>query len=430
MDDTTRSILQYAAKKHSTPAFVYFIDRIRDRFDLVRDAFEGRFAISYAVKSNPCVPLIERILDKVTTLDVSSIGEAERGLHAGCSPERMTFSGPAKRRFELERAVEIGIGEMVCESVGELEMLDQLARAAGRTMHCLLRINPATSPRKFGAQFAGRPSQFGIDEEDVEPVLRRFAEWPNLRLIGFHIYSATGSLDVDAIHENFAIFIDLFSRFADVADITPRKLIFGSGFGIPYYDGDTPLDLQRLASLVNPQIDAMKENTRLADAELVLEMGRFLVGPAGYLLTSVIGAKRSRATEIRLCDAGFNNQLAACGMMGTIIRRNWIFQNISAGPERALAEHVLVGPLCTSIDTLASEIELPEVRVGDVLAIEGSGAYGLTSSPTRFISHPEPRELLVVGPAAGDAEIIDVTETPLRHTERPIPLTREAHRHA
>lgn len=429
MVDLTRSILQRVAREHPTPAYVYFLDRIRDRFDRVRDAFEGRFAISYAVKANPCVPLIERILDKVATLDVSSIGEAERGLHAGCPAERMTFSGPAKRRFELERAVEIGLGEMVCESVRELEALDEIARAAGRTMDCLIRINPRRAPRKFGVQFAGKPSQFGIDEEDVEGVLARFGQWPSLRLIGFHIYSGTNSLDADAISENFAIFIELFARFAEVIGITPRKLVFGSGFGIPYYPDDTPLDLDRIASLINPQIDAMRANPRLARAELVLEMGRYLVGPEGYLLTRVVGEKASRGAEIRLCDAGFNNQLAACGMMGAVIRRNWSISNVSADDARPTAEYVLVGPLCTSIDTLASEIDLPEVRVGDVLGVASSGAYGLTSSPTRFISHPEPREILVVGESEG-AEILDVTESPLRHPEQARPLASESSHHA
>lgn len=429
MDDATRSILLRAANEHATPAYVYFLDRVRDRFDRVRDAFDGRFTISYAVKSNPCVPLMERFLDKVTTLDVSSIGEAERGLHAGCAPERMTFSGPAKRRFELERAVEIGLGEMVCESVHELEMLNEIAGAAGKTMDFLPRINPKRAPRKFGVQFAGKPSQFGIDEEVLESILPRFAEWSNLRLIGFHIYSGTGSLDPEAISENFGIFIELFTRFCEAADLTPRKLIFGSGFGIPYYPDDEPLDLDRLSSLINPQIDAMRTNPRLAEAELVLEMGRYLVGPEGYLITRVIGEKSSRGAEIRMCDAGFNNQLAACGMMGSIIRRNWIISNVSAGASREIGEYVLVGPLCTSIDTLASDIDLPEVRVGDVLSVASSGAYGLSSSPTRFISHPEPREILVVG-SSQDATLIDVTETPLRHFERPIPLASESHHHA
>lgn len=425
MDESTRSILERAAREFQTPAYVYFVDQVRERFALLDRAFAGRFGVSYAVKANPCVPLIRRFLDLVSTLDVSSIGEAERGLYAGCPPERMTFSGPAKRRFELERAVEIGIGEMVCESVRELELLNALAGEAGRTMTCLLRLTPNRAPKNFGVQFSGRASQFGIDEEQVDGVLERFGRWSNLRLKGFHIYSGTNSLNEEAIAENFSIFIELFSRFSETHDLRPEKLVFGAGFGIPYHADDRALDLDKLGALVNPLIDDMKRNPRLADAALTLEMGRFLVGLAGYLITSVIGEKTSRGTEIRLCDAGFNNNLAACGMMGTIIRRNWAFWNVTARPGAPVGEYHLVGPLCTTIDILAQAIELPEVRQGDVLGVGCAGAYGLSSSPTRFISHPEPMEILAIG-SGPDAELIDASERPLRHHEIPAPLPDEA----
>ena len=96
-------------------------------------------------------------------------------------------------------------------------------------------------------------------------------------------------------------------------------------------------------------------------------------------------------------------------MMGSVIRRNWRVANLS-NPEGEPARYTIVGPLCTTIDTLASKIDLPELRVGDIIAIENSGAYGLTSSPTRFISHPEPREAIIEGGA-----LRDVTESLLNH---------------
>ncbi len=417
MDADAARILARAAREHGTPCYVYLVDRIRRRVESVREAFGGRFGISYAVKANPSVPLIGRLLDLFETLDASSIGEVERGLHAGCPAGRITFSGPAKRREELARAVEVGVGEMVCESVRELETLDELAGSAGRRVGCLLRINPARAPKQFGVSMAGKASQFGIDEEDADAVLERFGSFANLDLLGFHIYSGTNSLSVEAIDENFGIFIELFTRFSEAHGLAPSKLIFGSGFGIPYHEGDEPLDLSALAPRILERVDAMRRNARLAEADLTLEMGRYLVGPEGYLLTTVVGEKRSRGTEIRLCDAGFNNQLAACGMMGTIIRRNWMFWNLSAEAGAPAGEYVLAGPLCTTIDLLAREIELPRVEVGHVLAVGSSGAYGLTSSPSRFISHPEPLEILAVG-GGESAELIDASERPVRQPER------------
>jgi diaminopimelate decarboxylase len=297
---------------------------------------------------------------------------------------------------------------MVCESLRELEVLNRLSGESGRSMSIFLRINPDRLPKKFGVNMAGRPSQFGIDEADVDAVLDRLPEWEHLRFAGFHIYSGTNSLSAEAISENFSIFIELFVRFSEKHRLRPEKLIFGSGFGIPYYAGDEPLDVHRLAELVNPQIDAIRKHPLIGEAEYVLEMGRFLVGPNGYFLTSVIGEKTSRGTEIRLCDGGMNNHLAACGLLGMVIRRNYPIWKVTGNTEPE-SKYMLVGPLCTTIDTLAEHITLPSLHLGDVIAIGSSGAYGLTSSPVGFISHPAPREALVTG-TGDDARVVDVTQ--------------------
>jgi diaminopimelate decarboxylase len=345
------------------------------------------------------------MLPHIATFDVSSLKEFERALQAGCPAERVTFSGPAKRPAEIRGALALGLGELVIESLAEARIADEAAGKLGIVQPVLLRINPANGPRRFGVSFSGRASQFGVDEEVLEETLDRLVEAPNLKLVGFHIFSGTNSVDAEAIAENFAIFAGLFRRAASHADLAPRKLIFGSGFGISYGGNEPPLDVEAVAAAVAPMIAELKQDPRYAQAECILEMGRWLVGPAGWLLTSVVGEKQSRGTDYRLCDAGFNNHLAACGMMGTVIRRNWSMTNVS-NPAGAEQSYTLVGPLCTSIDILATAIRLPELRVGDVVAVENSGAYGLTSSPTRFISHPEPAEVLLQG-----GEMIDVTES-------------------
>jgi len=402
--DRTALLLQ-AAERFGTPAYVYDVEAIAARARTLTAAFGDRLALSYAVKANPNAGLLARMLAHVATLDVSSYGEVRRALAIGCPPGRLTFSGPAKRPAEVRGAVADGVGELVLESWTEAETADRAAAEAGRRQPVLVRINPAARPKKFGVSFSGRASQFGFDEEVVDEVVRRLAALRNLELAGFHIFSGTNSLDPAAIAENFGIMARLFERAAETAELSPRKLVFGSGFGIPYTAGEQPLDLEATAAGVIPILDALKAQPRFASTALVLELGRWLVGPAGWLLTSVVAEKHSRGVEFRACDAGFNNHLAACGMMGTVIRRNWRFANLSnpGGEPRAVT---LVGPLCTSIDVLASDLELPEARVGDVLAVESSGAYGFTASPTRFISHPEPAEVLIENDA-----LVDVSES-------------------
>ena len=413
LDSITSDVLRRAAAGFATPCYVYLLDRMRRRIRRVRQAFGERLAISYAVKANPNVELLRRLAGHVDWLDVSSLGEVRRGLAAGFDAARMTFSGPAKRDEDLDRAVECGIGEVVCESPDEIERLDRIAGARGRRQPFLIRINPARAPSGFGIVMCGRPGPFGIDEEALGDALARLDEWPNLDFRGFHIYSATNSLSAQAITGNFRQMADLFARFASQVGSPVRRLVFGAGFGIPYTINDTPLDLEAVAAHVNPMIDSMRSQPSLADAACALEIGRYLTGPAGYLLTSIIGAKHSRGVEIRICDAGFNCHLAAFGLMGTVIRRNWPIWKVNGQPDDAVRPYMLTGPLCTAIDVLAERIELPELAIGDLVAIGSSGAYGFSASPVRFISHPEPKEILLIG-EGDDAQLINASEREAR----------------
>ena len=169
------------------------------------------------------------------------------------------------------------------------------------------------------------------------------------------------------------------------------------------------LDLDRVAALVNPLLESVSASPGLGRANLVLELGRYMVGPFGYLLTSVVDVKESRGTTFAVCDAGFNNHLAAFGLMGSIIRRNWPIFKITGAGDADKRTYTVVGPLCTSIDTLATKVELPVLERGDVLAVASSGAYGLSASPVRFISHPEPREVLVLD-RSETMSVVDVSE--------------------
>ena len=394
--------LLHAAEAFGTPLYVYDLDAVHLRIDTLEDLFGSRFGISYAIKANPNPALLASIAPRLSTFDASSWHEVERALAAGMPAGRITFSGPAKRSGEIRRAVESGVGELVVENLDEARQAGAFASMAGRRQAVLLRINPARVPRGFGASMAGTPSQFGVDEEDMFPALDAIMTTPGLDLIGFHIYSGTNCRDPEAIAANFGIFSEIFRAAQAHCGIRPKRLVFGSGFGIPYLPGEAELDHGALPALVDPIIDGLLAEPAFAQARCNLEMGRWLTGLAGWLLTGVISGKRSRGSEIRACDAGFNAHLAACGMMGSVIRRNWVFANLT-NPEGAPGVWTLVGPLCTTIDRLALDVELPEVRPGDILSIAASGAYGLTASPTRFISHPEPREAVIEGGVLRDA---------------------------
>ena len=397
--------LAEAADRFGTPAYVYFTDIAEARLADLRAAFGQWFAISYAVKSNPNPTLLGWMRGKLDYLDISSGGEFTLSQEAGWDPGLISFTGPAKREFELRPAIEAGIGELVVESLREARLANSIAAELGRVQPVLIRIAPDRVPKGFGDQMAGRPSAFGIDIEDAADILPQIAALPHLRIIGLHIYSGTQSLRPEAICENWRIFIATFSAICSELDIVPEKLIFGSGLGIPYHPGEAALDLPAIAAAIAPDLDAFRREPRFAKARLVLELGRYLVGPAGYFLTRVVSIKQSRGTRIAICDGGLNGNLAASGNFGMVIRRNYVMHGVGLDEgQRPAEKHDLTGPLCTSIDKLGNGVLLPRLEEGDLIAIHAAGAYGPTASPLHFISHPLPVEILVT---AGEAK--DVT---------------------
>jgi diaminopimelate decarboxylase len=281
----------------------------------------------------------------------------------------------------------------------------------------LLRIAPAALPRGFGINMAGKPTQFGVDEEDAPAAVAAVLGMPRLKLAGFHAYSGTQCVDAKAVAENFGIFAGIFTRLSREFDVRPQALVFGAGFGIPYHPGMSPLDLGAVAAATAPVLEQLASDPHTAGAALYLEMGRYLVGEAGLYLTRVSRVKRSRGSRIAICDGGMNHHLGACGHLGSVIHRNYPIFKVGAAPGASTQPWELVGPLCTSIDTLGHGVELPELREGDLLGVHCSGAYGLTASPVNFISHEPPREF-----AVEDGKVREITDA----REDPVAAVRQA----
>lgn len=385
--------LRRAAEVIGTPCYVYFLDLIEARIAELRAAFGDRFALSFAVKSNPNPALLGWLASRIDYLDVSSIGELRLARRAGWDAARASFTGPAKREAEIREAIETGVGELILESVREAAIADRIAAEGGRVQDVMVRIAPDHVPRGFGDQMAGKPAAFGIDREAVDAELPAILSLPNLRITGLHIYSGTQCLRPEAICQNYRGFIAAFRAISEAHGLCPAKLVFGSGLGIPYHDGDAPLDLSLVAGDIAADLDAMRLDPCFADTRLVLELGRYLVGEAGFFVTQLVGTKSSRGTRIGICDGGMNNHLPASGHFGMVVRRNYAMHRVGGG--EAVEKIDLVGPLCTSIDRLAVAAMLPRLDEGDLVAVHNSGAYGLTASPLHFISHAPPHEVTV-----------------------------------
>lgn len=405
IEPVVRRALVEVARRHGTPAYVYDLSEIERRVARVRSAFGGLFEISYAVKANPNRELVARLRGVVDRLDLSSGGELALAERAGWEPGLWSFVGPAKSSAELGLAVEIGCGHLVAESLDEVVELAGIARRRGTVVPVVLRINPIELPKGFGVSMARRATIFGIDEEEIDEAVAATLALEGVDLVGFHVYAGTQCLDAQAVAENLRNVARLYARLVDDHDLAVRHLIFGSGFGIPYHAGAEPLALDEVVAGARPALEELR--ARLGSGvTFALEMGRYLVGPAGWYVARVRRVKHSRGSVIVALDGGMHHHLAASGNLGGVLKRNYPIVALTASGEPSKVD--LAGPLCTNIDVLGRGVELPALEPGDLVAIAASGAYGPSTSPLGFISHPPPRELLADDLRSG-SDVVDIT---------------------
>ncbi|MBE2295613.1 MAG: pyridoxal-dependent decarboxylase, exosortase A system-associated [Phycisphaerales bacterium] len=385
------SLIQLTARVGQTPFYAYDRRLLDQRVALLRQTLPSAIELHYAIKANPMPALVQHMANLVDGLDVASAGELKIALDSGMEPKRISFAGPGKRPAELATAIAAGV-TLNLESAGELEIVAQLHRAPGPRPRVAVRVNPDFELKASGMKMGGGPKPFGVDAEQVPDLLRRIGELA-LDFQGFHIFTGSQNLHAAAIVEAHDRIFELALRLAADAPGPVRLLNIGGGFGIPYFPGDKPLDLEPIAANLQRWLPQVKE--RLPQAQVVLEFGRYLVGEAGIYVAEVVDRKISRGHTFLITNGGLHHHLAASGNFGQVIRKNYpvAVGNRMAGTEREVVS--VVGPLCTPLDILAERMELAKAEVGDLIVVFQSGAYGLTASPSAFLSHPACREVLV-----------------------------------
>jgi diaminopimelate decarboxylase len=373
-----------------TPLFAYDRRMIADRIRRFRSAF-CVISLHYAIKANGYTPLLSFIAKSVDGLDVASAGEMELALAAGARAEEVSFAGPGKRDEELAAAIGAGV-TVNLESEGEAERALAIARSQGRRPRLAVRVNPDFEIRGSGMRMGGGAKPFGVDAERVPALVRRLldagADWR-----GFHVFAGSQALDSSAVIEAQAATLDLAAKLAAAAGESPKLVNLGGGFGIPYFHGQGPLDIEAVGPALAAALDARPAILR--DTGFAIELGRWLVGQAGVYLTRVVDRKVSHGKTFLVVDGGMHHQLAASGNFGQKIRRNYpvaVASRFGAEPEEEVS---VVGCLCTPLDRLADDVMLPRADVGDVIAVFQAGAYGLSASPQAFLGHPPAREILV-----------------------------------
>lgn len=380
------------ALKFGEPIFVFDGDTIAQQVSRLRSVLPPNMELMYSMKANPNISITSLLGSMVDGLEVSSIGELYLASCAGITPNRIIFVGPAKSDEELREALLSRIACLVVESESELEKVSDLAQELQITVRTALRVNPEIDGPGPKLRMGGAPRQFGIDESEILAVLERAMLLPNLKICGLHAYVGTRILDAHAVAENTRAIVKLACRLQREAGVRFDFVDVGGGLGVSYYADETELDLDLLGEEL--QAIARWFHSVMPATRLVMELGRFLVAGSGIYLARVRYIKSSRGLKYALLGGGMNHMMAATGA-GSLVRQNFSLL-IANKADRPTTEIVnICGPLCTPQDVLGKGAEVPEIVPGDLVAIRNAGAYGLTASPSDFLSHPRPAEVMV-----------------------------------
>ena len=374
-----------------TPLFVYDNNIVGGQIARLRAAMPDGLALHYAVKANPYGPLLRFLARYVEGFDVASAGELQALHEAEVGGVPISFAGPGKRDSDIESAIAGGVTLNV-ESEGEVERALTIAELVGRQPKIAVRVNPPFGIKGAGMKMGGLASPFGIDADRAAELVRRVieggADWR-----GLHIFAGSQVLAADALVDAQRATVALAAEIADSVGASPPELNLGGGFGIPYFPGEQPLDVNAVGAALGETLIAAPDV--LANTRFALELGRWLVGEAGVYLARIIDRKVSGGRTFLVTDGGLHHMLAASGNFGQVLRRNYpvaIAGRFGGEPDE---EVTVTGCLCTPLDLLADDVSLPHAEPGDVVAVFCAGAYGLTASPQAFLSHPPAREMLV-----------------------------------
>jgi diaminopimelate decarboxylase len=384
--------LESIAEEVDTPAFVYSGAAIDQAYQAIDEALQfAPHLIAYAVKANGNLSVLARLASQGCGADIVSLGEMQRALKAGFSPDRIVFSGVGKRRTEIAAAAEAGIRAIHVENIQELDVVESVAQELGRPLAIGIRVNPDVDAKTHPYIATGlRESKFGLAIPVAKELIPRIvgSTYLELEAVACHIGSQLASPRPlrDAVE-----ILGSFAKFCLDRNAKLRSIDVGGGWPMHYGQEVDPYPPTKAFG------DAIREGLEAAgmlqpDIEIVTEPGRAIVGDAGVLLTRVLYTKTQGEHHFVIVDAAMT-ELIRPALYGAY---HAIMPIAEPASNAELAPVDVVGPVCESGDFVAKDRPLPLVEPGDLLAIRGAGAYG-REMQSMYNARPLPPEVLVDG---------------------------------
>ncbi len=370
---------------HGTPLYVYSRTSVVSRFMEFDSAFSDiDRLIAYSVKANGNLSLLQLLGEHGAGADIVSGGELHRALLAGIPPERIVFSGVGKTVVELAAALDAGIYSFNVESEGELRELANLGETMDKPAPIALRVNPdvvAKTAHHYTAT-GHKETKFGIPIERARDIYRRARDHKGLHIRGVDVHIGSQILEVEPYQLALQRVLELVDELRQDG-IELEYIDLGGGFGVSYeQDRETP---------ARDFADALLPDLKRSGLRLVLEPGRFIMGPSGMLLTRVLYLKRYGGKTFVITDAGMNDLLRPSHYASY-----HLIENAEHHSDREELSVDVVGPICETGDFLALDRTMHLPEEGELLAIHTTGAYGFSMAST-YNARPRPAEVLVDG---------------------------------
>ena len=362
-----------------TPMYVYSARAIRKAFTEIDGAFaDYPHAIHYALKANSTLALLRLLRSLGSRVDANSWGEIQVARRAGFEPREIVFTGVGKTRDELESAIALGVGAINAESAGELDRIATVASEQQRVTRVALRVNPDIDARSHPNISTGlKSNKFGVPIQEARAIYAERRGLSSLRFVGVHVHIGSQITTAEPLARAARMLVSLARELCEDG-FTLEHVDLGGGLGIGY-EGRPLLTPSEYAAAVLPEL-------RRLGIPVVLEPGRAIVGHAGALVSRVVDVKRfPDGRQFAVLDAGMS-ELMRPALYGSYHRIVPVFPRV--GDE---SPWDIVGPICESSDVFARDRSLPELRVGDLVALLDTGAYGavMASNYNRRFLAPE-----------------------------------------
>ena len=376
---------------YGSPVYVYDANKISAQYERLTKAFAAvpSLRINYAMKALSNVSILKLMRKLGAGLDTVSIQEVKLGLHTGFAPEQIIFTPNGVSMEEIEEAASLGVQL----NIDNLSILEQFGSKHPQIPVCI-RINPHVMAGGNSKISVGHiDSKFGISIHQIPHILR-IVENTKMHINGIHMHTGSDILDIDVFLYAAEILFDAAKHFREL-----KFIDFGSGFKVPYKEGDIQTDIEELGEKLSQRF---LEFCKLYGRNLTLafEPGKFLVSEAGFFLVKVNVVKQTTSTVFAQIDSGFNHLIRPMFYGAT-----HFIENIS-NPEGKKRFYSVVGYICET-DTFASNRQIAEISEGDILCFRNAGAYCYTMA-SNYNSRPRPAEVLWID---GQAKLIRKAET-------------------